>query len=306
MKLNTEVLLTLKMIKGIGPAAILAVASQIEKPVTTLDDLVNVWATLKPCKALPAKKLEQITEDVLLDAHQKALNTLRYYNQEGIGVISYFDEAFPQSLRDCVDESGKCKPPFFLFYRGNLAALNKPGIAVIGTREPTANGVKAGRYFARQYAEKGYNIVSGLALGCDTSGHRGALDAGGVTTAFLATDLSWKSIYPKENLELAKEIVEKGGLLLSEYALGTPLGRSNFIERDRLQAGLAQATLVVQTGIKSGTMHAVRATLQAHKPLLAVQYKYDVDLKDENVQGNIMLIESGTAKPLNSDNIPIV
>lgn len=83
-----------------------------------------------------------------------------------------------------MDEDGKLNPPIILYYRGDIKALNKPGIAVIGTREPTPMGTKAGNFFAGELAKNGFNIVSGLAVGCDTTGHEGALSVGGTTTAF--------------------------------------------------------------------------------------------------------------------------
>ena len=184
-----------------------------------------------------------------------------------------------------------------------MKALVCPGIAVIGTREPTPNGEKAGKYFSGELAKRGFNIVSGLAVGCDTTGHIGALEVGGITTAFLANGLDWDSIYPKENLELAKEIVNKGGLLLSEYPVGQSCGRYGLVARDRLQAGLSYATIVVQTGEKGGTMHAVNATINSGKPLFAVEYKKNEDITHSKVQGNIKLINEQKAYPLRSDCI---
>lgn len=121
--------------------------------------------------------------------------------------------------------------------------------------------------------------------------------------SFLANGLDWESIYPKENLELAKDIVEKGGLLLSEYPIGQSCGRYGLVARDRLQAGLSYATVVIQTGEKGGTMHAVNATIKSGKLLLAVEYKSDEDCIHEKVQGNIKLIQEGKAYPLRSASI---
>lgn len=297
MALSKEFILTLKQIKGFGTKSILAVADTVNCKIDSIDDLCNFWETLS------GKKFAAVSQDELRYYHAKALQLLAYCEGKGIGVISYFDSDFPQMLRNCTSEEGKQDPPLILFYRGNLKALEKPGIAVIGTREPTANGVAAGLHFSKELAMRGFNIVSGLALGCDTTGHRGALDAGGTTTAFLAHGLDWELIYPKENLELAKEIVEKGGLLLSEYAPGTQGNRYFFVARDRLQAGLSYATVVVQTGVHGGTMHAVNATINSNKPLFAVEYKKDSDLSNRQVQGNLMLINSGSAIPLRSSEI---
>ena len=223
--------------------------------------------------------------------------------EEGIGIITYYDSLYPEILRNCKNEQGKLDPPLVLYYRGDIKVLETPGIAVIGTREPTPNGIKAGEFFAFEFAKRGFNIISGLAIGCDTTGHKGALSARGLTTAFLANGLDWDSIYPKENLTLAQDIVAKGGLLLSEYPVGQSCGRYGLVARDRLQAGLARATVVVQTGVKGGTMHAVNATIASGKPLFAVVYRDSADSSHEKVQGNLMLVQDKGAYPLKSTGI---
>ena len=119
----------------------------------------------------------------------------------------------------------------------------------------------------------------------------------------MANGLDWDSIYPKENLDLAKEIVVKEGLLLSEYPVGQSCGRYGLVARDRLQAGLSYATVIVQTGVKGGTMHAVNATIQSKKPLFAVEYKTDEDTSNEKVQGNIKLVKEQKAYALRSTGI---
>jgi DNA processing protein len=249
MALNSELLITLQQLKGFGNKTIL----ELSKALTakTIDDLCEEWQSLR------GKKYAKVTELDLRGANQIACRIIEASEFEGIGIISYFEDIFPEILKTCVDENGKLNPPIVLYYRGDIKALNKPGIAVIGTREPTFMGTKAGIFFASELAKKGFNIVSGLAVGCDTTGHEGALSVGGTTTAFLANSLAWNDIYPQANVELAHRIVENGGLLVSEYPLGYKGGKYAFISRDRLQAGLSYATLVVQTGEKGGTMHAV-------------------------------------------------
>lgn len=295
MALNTEILITLQQLKGVGKQTILSVARSIN--VSSMEELVDKW------DGLNIPRLKKITRDDLQYANHKALQIINTSEDMGIGIISYFEDAFPSLLKNCINEKGKVDPPLVLYYRGDIKALTKPGIAVIGTREPTSTGVNAGKFFAGKLAECGFNIVSGLALGCDTSGHEGALDAGGITTAFLATSLAWDDIYPQENVKLAKRIVDNCGLLLSEYAIGQHSGRYNFVERDRLQAGLAYSTLVVQTGVHGGTMHAVNATCKAHKPLYVVKFKREEDLDNPKTQGNALLLKEGKAMPLCSSNI---
>ncbi len=294
MPIPSEIILTLKMLKGIGNKTILKIAQQAKDNINNLDELICFWATLK------GKTFEKVTDDDLVEAHHSATRIISKSAEHGVGVFTYFDDCYPDILKQCTDETGKLDPPILLYYRGNIDALKLPGIAVIGTREPTDNGIKAGLYFSEQFATKGYNIVSGLAIGCDTTGHKGALQAGGITTAFLANGLDWDSIYPKENLELAREIVDNNGLLLSEYPIGQSCGTYGLVARDRLQAGLSLATIVIQTGIKGGTMHAVNATIASKKPLFAVRYNSTADKEHEKVQGNTFLIEEKGAYPLQS------
>ena len=298
MHLSTEMILTLQQLDGIGNKTIFnQIAKYVTNTISQISQLCEFWITLK------GKKIQAITEDDLYKAHDVALRIIERCKEENVGIISYYDSKYPEILKSCTNEDGKIDPPLILYYKGNLEALRKPGVAIIGTREPTPNGIKAGLHFSREFAKRGYNIVSGLAIGCDATGHQGALSVGGTTTAFLAIGLDWAYIYPKENLSLAKEIVSNGGLLLSEYPVGQSCGRYSLVARDRLQAGLSYATIVIQTGIKGGTMHAVNATINSQKPLFAVEFKNNEDTISEKVQGNLKLVQEGQAHPLRSSEI---
>jgi DNA processing protein len=129
------------------------------------------------------------------------------------------------------------------------------------------------------------------------------LKVGGKTTAILANGLDHESIYPPENQDLAEEIVQKGGLLLSEYPIKSTVNRYNLVARDRLQAGLALATLVVQTGVKGGTMHAANTTLMAKKDLFVMRFKNDAINNHEKCQGNAYLHEKGAKYIKGSDDL---
>lgn len=296
--LTPEFVITLQQLEGIGNKTILSkIGENISAPISTLDELSSLLTTIK------GKKFESISNDDLIEANKCAKRIIAHAEEEGIGIITYYDSLYPEVLRNCKNEQGKLDLPLVLYYRGDIKVLEVPGVAVIGTREPTPNGIKAGEFFAFEFAKRGFNIISGLAIGCDTTGHKGALAAGGLTTAFLANGLDWDSIYPKENLTLAQDIVAKGGLLLSEYPVGQSCGRYGLVARDRLQAGLACATVVVQTGVKGGTMHAVNATIASGKPLFAVVYRDAADSSHKKVQGNLMLIQDKGAYPLKSTGI---
>lgn len=275
MALSNEFIITLLSIKGIGPAKINKIHNASEgNNIFSLEDLHALTVDTVGGKTSP-------TYDDMVLAHLKAKHIITKSKELGIGIVSKFDAEFPKELFTTVNENGNSAIPLILYYKGDLSITSKPALAIIGTREPTPEGVHAAKHFAGAFASIGVNIVSGLALGCDSAGHRGALDVGGATTAFLANGLD--SIYPKENDMLAEEIVNKGGLLLTEYPIGTGATKYNLVARDRLQAGLANATLVIQTGIKGGTMHAVKATLLSKKPLLVIDYSKDLG---DKISGN--------------------
>lgn len=299
MALSAELLLTLQQLKGVGPKTIFEIAKSVGNNIASINDLCDYWGRF----SVKGKKLGRITKDDLIEANEMAIRTINNGKRFNVGLIGYYDEVYPEILRMSCNEEGKLDPPLLLWYRGDISLLNSSGIAIIGTREATEDGIFAGKYIAGEFAKRDFNIVSGLAIGCDTCAHRGALEVQGKTTAFLANGLDAESIYPPENKELAEEIVNNGGLLLSEYPVGTPVNRYALVARDRLQAGLAMATIVVQTGVKGGTMHAANTTLKAGKPLYALKFKSEEANLHEKSLGNAYLVEQGGKYLSGGDNI---
>lgn len=292
MALSSLNVITLLNIKGIGPKAVIKIGTSAEtKSIGSAQDLYQILQDLKIKKG-------SITLDEIFEAEGKAKNIISRSERNGIGVVSYYDEEFPEILKHCKNEDGKDEPPVVLYYKGDWSITKMPCMAVIGTREILKEGEIAGKHFAGAFSNQGFCIVSGLAVGCDTAGHRGALEAGGKTIAFLAHGLD--TIYPPENESLAKEIVDNGGLLISEYPIGSPINRYNLVARDRLQAGLSTAILVVHTGIHGGTMHAVNSTIAANKPLYVVKFQKEQIQRHEKVQGNQFLVEKKGAKYISS------
>lgn len=300
MGLAKEQILTLTFLKGIGPKKILSIGTTINDRELHVDSYEGLHEVMKGMKD---KKIQNVSLDDLNAAYRDARKTIEYSESKGIGLLGYYDEEFPQNLRNTINEEGKLDPPLLLWYRGDLSVLSTTGLAVIGTREPTKVGAAGGEYIAGEFAKRGLNIISGLAIGCDTCGHKGALKVGGKTIAILANGLDHDSIYPEENQDLAEEIVNSGGLLLSEYRIGTTVNRYNLVARDRLQAGLASATLVIQTGVKGGTMHAANATLMANKDLFVMLFKDEGTNNHEKCLGNAYLIKKGAKYIKGSDNI---
>lgn len=308
MTLDKEQILTLTClkevgVKGVGPNKIISIAKTIEDRnliVGSYGDLADVMSGMKE------KVINSVALSDLNEASLCAKRIIEASEKAGIGYIGYWDEEFPESLRQTINEEGKVDPPLILWYRGDLTITQMPGFAVVGTREATPEGMAGGEYLVPKFAERGFNIISGLATGCDTTGHRGALKVGGKTTAILANGLDHNSIYLSENQDLAEEIVEKGGLLLSEYWIGSVVNRYNLVSRDRLQAGLALATLVVQTGERGGTMHAATTTLKAKKPLFVVLYKDESTNNHEKCLGNALLVRQGARYISGNDNLDVI
>ena len=302
MALTKEYLLAIKSLEGIGTVKLLKIGNYVEDKniaISSPSDLVPILDDLK----IKVKK-EKVTTEMLQKALGVARRTIEYNLQAGIGITTYYDEDYPSILRDTISEDGKIAPPMVLYYKGDLSITQMPGLAVIGTREITDFGKKAGLFLTQEFAKRGFCIVSGLAIGCDTVGHRGALDVNGKTIAFLAHGLD--TVYPPENEALAQQIIDNGGLLLSEYPVGMGVNRYNLVARDRLQASMALATLVIQTGVQGGTMHAANTTLQYPKPLYVIKFKNNEENEHEKSLGNALLVEKGAKYISGGDNIDAI
>lgn len=305
MALNKEQILTLTCLKevgcsGFGYQKVMTLGNHMKDNDLTFDSYEELFDIIKGIKG---SAFQKVTLSYLSDANKIAKRIIDESERQGIGFVALYDEDYPEMLKSTVNEEGKKEPPLLVWYRGDLSITEMPGLAVIGTREPTNEGIAGGQYIASEFAKNGFNVISGLAVGCDTCGHKGALKVGGKTTAILANGLNHSSIYPPENQDLAEEIVEKGGLLLSEYRIGSAVNRYSLVARDRLQSGLAMATLVIQTGENGGTMHAATATLQAKKPLYTMLFKDDATNKHEKCLGNALLVKKGANYIKGSDNI---
>jgi len=155
-----------------------------------------------------------------------------------------------------------------LFYIGDLPKQRRPTVAIVGTRKPTAYGREVAYQLSRDLAARGITIVSGLALGIDGIAHQAALDAGGTTVAVLAGGLD--AIHPSRHANLARQIVENGGALISEYPEGMPSLAHQFLERNRIVSGLSDVVIVIEAAARSGTLSTARWALEQGKTVMAV------------------------------------
>lgn len=234
-------------------------------------------------------------------AQMQAERIIQQSKENGIALLSYSDEAYPEILRKTVDEKGILMPPLLLYAKGDFSALRQPNVAIAGTRHPSSEGIRMARKVSQSFVGEGFCVVSGLALGCDAVAHEGALDAGGKTIAFLAHGLH--QVYPPENSLLAERIVAQDGLLLSEFPFGMNCSKYSFISRDRLQAGLSLATIVVQTDVNGGSMHVANATLAARKPLYSLYFSDEKTRAMEVSAGNVSLVAKGARYLKESDDV---
>ncbi|HUK88537.1 MAG TPA: DNA-processing protein DprA [Terriglobales bacterium] len=201
--------------------------------------------------------------------------------QAGAQIVALDDPAYPPRLKQIYD------PPVALYVRGNLAALSEPGIAIVGTRHPTPYGLGMAERLACDLANRGVIIISGMARGVDTAGHRGALVARAKTVAVFGTGID--VIYPRENKKIADSILALGGALASEFPLGTFAAPQNFPIRNRIISGLAVGVLVVEAGEYSGTRITARCALEQNRELFAVPG----NVTNKNSWGPNTLIKQG-------------
>lgn len=189
-----------------------------------------------------------------------------------ISVTTIYDSEYPSKLLTLQDK------PILLYSKGNRNLLEKPSIAVVGSRKMSFYGKKSTEMFTKAFVKEGYVVISGLARGVDTTAHVSVVDSGGETVAILGSGVD--VIYPPENSQLYVDIIKKGGLIISEYPLGYPPLPSNFVLRNRLISALSDAVLVVEGKRKSGTLITASNAANQGKQVFAVPGQIDSPLSE--------------------------
>ncbi|MBI2117396.1 DNA-protecting protein DprA [Candidatus Peregrinibacteria bacterium] len=212
---------------------------------------------------------------------------LKRYEEElhrlGVSLCTMDDPSYPRLLREIPD------PPVFLYTKGDISICSQPCIALVGTRRMSLYGKRTAQEFTSAFVRAGVVTVSGLAQGIDAEVARETIRSGGRTIAVLGHGLGM--IYPAGHKELAAQIVESGGLLLSEYALDTEPTQHTFPERNRIIAGLSLGTVVLEAPEDSGAMITARLALEDNREVFAVPGQ----IFDENARGCHALITRGQA-----------
>ena len=239
---------------GLGPAAIHDIITRFGSPETALaagaDELFHSGLIKGPARDF----LRRPAPDAIAA-------DLAWLDEEGHHLLTCLDPDFPPLLREIPG------PPPLLFVNGARKLLNSLQIAVVGSRNPSPRGRDHARQFAAEFSTYGLTVTSGLACGIDTAAHHGALNAGGATIAVTGTGLD--RVYPATNRELACKITH-GGALVSEFPTGTPPRAENFPRRNRIISGLSLGTLVVEAGVRSGSLITARLAADQGREVFAV------------------------------------
>lgn len=245
--------LRLALVPGISPLAQRALLDEYKTPQAVLAAPlrdVEARAGRSVALALARGPLEDLVE-----------KTHRWCEDPAHHVIALADARYPKALRTIAD------PPPVLYAHGCVDLLDAPSMAVVGSRNATAQGQRDAEAFARELSSVGLCIVSGMALGIDAAAHRGGLASIGSSVAVLGTGID--IVYPKTNRALAHALAASG-CLLSEFPLGTPSVSGNFPRRNRLISGLARGVLVVEAGKPSGSLITARFALEQGREVFAV------------------------------------
>lgn len=209
---------------------------------------------------------------------------LERLQQERISVFCDWEEGFPRILLDLRN------PPVVICVAGSILPHDEPAVGIIGTRTPTDDGSRMARSLGRAFGRIGTTVVSGLARGCDTAAHEGALEGGGRTLAVLGSGI--RVITPRENLALARRVFERGAVI-SEQPPSAEADTPTLMARNRLTSGLSRGIIVVQSRARGGAMATAKHATDQGRLLYAVQW----DEPGEWAEGTAELLEHG-AEPV--------
>lgn len=252
--------LALTHIPNLGPVRIQSLLEIFDNPTTILDAGHSGWQQ--------AGLSEKLIQHLSAPDWDKVDLDLKWAEQENTSILTLDDDRYPAMLKAIPDA-----PPI-LYILGQPEILNLPQLAIVGSRNPTHAGKDIAHNFAAYLTKMGMTVTSGMALGIDTAAHQGALDSmhshfngHGFTVAVTGTGLD--RVYPAKNREIAHKIAENG-VLVSEYAPGTPPLPGNFPRRNRIISGLSMGVLVVEAALQSGSLITARLATEQGREVFAV------------------------------------
>lgn len=281
-----DIYLCIKSIKGISSI--------------TLDKIIEEVGSVEEIIKLSKKDIYNL-KNISLNIKENLVKYIGHFNlddikeklyENSIQYICIEDKEYPGKLRNIYN------PPILLFYKGDLSIINNNlNIAMVGSRKPTPYGINCANRISYELSERNINIISGLALGIDSCCHRGCIKGKGKTIAVLASSLD--NIRPSTNESLAKDILEDGGLILSEYNVEHITTRGNFPARNRIISGISDGVIVVEAGERSGALITADLGLDQGKNIFAVPGHINSDLS----KGCHKIIKDGAKLIENIDDI---
>jgi DNA processing protein len=270
--------IALNMTPGIGPRA----AARLLERFGSAEAVFNATRGELESLRLRSEAIESIRAR---DLFEKAEDEIESVRKLGADVLLLDDGIYPQLLREIFD------PPITLYLKGAWGlCFEQPCVAVVGSRRCSTYGQNAASMLARDLAQRGVTIISGLARGIDAAAHRGALEAGGRTVAVVGTGLD--QVYPRDHRKLVDEILATGGALVSEFPLGTPPAPQNFPYRNRVISGLSLGVLIVEAAENSGSLITARMAMEQNREVWAVPG----NITSRNSFGTNYLIKGAGAK----------
>ncbi len=217
------------------------------------------------------------------EAKLNAFALFRKAEIENIDICSFKDSRYPAQLLSLEDF-----PPL-IYTKGDIGILKRPlGAALVGSRKSRQSTLKLTEIIGEMLTQKGFTVISGMALGCDTIAHLTALKNKACTIAVMPCGPD--VVYPGENHFLLRQILQSKGLIFSEYAPGVPPAPYRFVQRDRLQSGLSHIVVLMESRLQGGAMYAAHAALRQNRPL----FVYSPDHYDESTSGNKYLLENNS------------
>ncbi len=280
--INISDLLRLSAIPGVGANRLRALVTHFGSPTAALG--------ASPRELVRAEGIDKKLASAIahfIGGEDFAEEQLSLLNKVNGRIVTLWNDEYPEYLRKIYD------PPPFLFLLGSLERSDKYAVAVVGTRRPSMYGRFVADRFAKELAEKGICIVSGLARGIDTVAHSSSLKTGGRTIAVIGSGID--IIYPSENKLLAERI-EQNGAVLSEFYMGTKPDPGNFPRRNRIISGMALGTLIIETAENGGAMITGSTTLDQNRELFCIPG----NITEKCSLGTNRLIRDGHAKLVQS------
>lgn len=250
--------LKLCLVSGLGGESQRKLMQAFGLPEQVLAAGYTAWrSVIGPKAELLLEKTSNADKDTLLE------QSLAWSEQPGNTILPLNDPRYPTALLDIPD------PPSLLYVRGNIEQLNKPGIAIVGSRNASTQGKQTAKAFAQALSEAGYSVISGLAMGIDAAAHEGALESQGSGKTLAVIGTGADRLYPARNRTLAEQIIANG-LIASEFPLGTPALPANFPRRNRIIAGLSRGVLVVEAALESGSLVTARLATEQGREVMAI------------------------------------